>query len=397
MNGYLPVYPQFGANIYASDVVKQALKCIADEIKKLRPMHIRQNGDDPEPVQPSDVQDCLNNPNPLMTTSDFLEKITWLLLMNYNAFVIPVYETWTDKKTGEERRYLKELYPIQPIEVDFIEDMSDKLFVRFRFMNGYITTVPYDDVIHLRYNYSVNQYMGGDLFGQPDQKSLLKILELNEQLLQGVAKSLNASYACNGVLKYNSYLDDNKINENLRIFEEKLQSSESGILPIDLKADFIPLKRETQIVDDKTLKFIDEMILRHFKVSLPILNGDYTKDQYAAWFQSCLEPLIVSMSQAFTKAIFTKGERSHHNEIKFYPKDLIFMTVDQTIEMIKELAPTGALFENEKRAALGLRPLPELVGKRYMSLNWIEADKAAQYQTGGSMNVDVVDVEREDM
>jgi hypothetical protein len=73
------------------------------------------------------------------------------------------------------------------------------------------------------------------------------------------------------------------------------------------------------------------------------------------------------------------------------PKELIFMTVSQTLEMINILSPTGALYENEKRVALGLRPLPELEGKRYMSLNWIDAENAAQYQTGQNVQVDVVD------
>lgn len=43
--------------------------------------------------------------------------------------------------------------------------------------------------------------------------------------------------------------------------------------------------------------------------------------------------------------------------------------------------------KNEKRAALGLRPPPELEGKRYMSLNWIDANNVGQYQVGG-INVD---------
>jgi hypothetical protein len=66
------------------------------------------------------------------------------------------------------------------------------------------------------------------------------------------------------------------------------------------------------------------------------------------------------------------------------------MTMTQKLDMINLLSPTGALYENEKRVALGLFPLPELEGKRYMSLNWVEADKAAQYQLG-KVNVDVVD------
>ena len=34
MDGFLPIYSQFGTNIYASDVVQQALKCIVNEMKK---------------------------------------------------------------------------------------------------------------------------------------------------------------------------------------------------------------------------------------------------------------------------------------------------------------------------------------------------------------------------
>lgn len=394
MDGFLPIYTQFGTNIYASDVVQQALKCIVDEMKKLNPTHVRYKNSDPVPVK-STVQDVLENPNPLMTTSEFLEKITWLLLMNYNVFIIPTYYTWTDENTGAERRYYESLYPINPTQVDFIEDASGRLFVHFWFWNGYDTTIPYDDLIHIRYNFSVNQYMGGNEMGQPDNKPLLKTLELNEQLLQGIAKSMNASYAVNGVLKYNSYLDNDKIDANLKQFEQKLANSESGILPVDLKAEFTPLERKSQIVDENTLKFIDEKILRTWGVPLPILTGDYTKEQYEAFYQKTLEPLVVAISQAFTKKMFTTRERAFGNKIELYPKELIFMNVTQTLEMINMLSPTGALFENEKRVALGLRPLPELEGKRYMSLNWIEADKAAQYQTGGNVSVDIVDEEKE--
>ena len=106
--GFMPIYTQFGTNIYASDVVQQALKCIVDEMKKLNPTHIRYRGNDPVPVK-STVQDVLDAPNDLMTTSEFLEKTIWLLLLIYNAFIIPTYYTWVDEKTGVERRYYESL------------------------------------------------------------------------------------------------------------------------------------------------------------------------------------------------------------------------------------------------------------------------------------------------
>lgn len=396
MDGFVPIYSQFGTNIYASDVVQQALKCIVDEMKKLNPTHVRYKDNDPIPIKGS-VQDVLNNPNQLMTTSEFLEKTIWLLLLNYNVFIIPTYYTWVDDKTGVERRYYESLYPINPTQVDFIEDAGGRLFVKFWFWNGETTTIKYDDVIHIKYNYSINQYMGGNELGQPDHAALLNTLELNNNLLQGIAKAMNASYAVNGVVKYNTMLDDGKTEQALKELETKLQNSQSGFLPLDLKAEFTPLQRTTQIVDEATLKFIDEKILRNWGVPLAILTGNFTKPQYNAFYQKTLEPLIIAVSQALTKKMFTSREKAFGNKIELYPKDLIFMTVEQTLEMVKLLSNTGAMFENEKRVAFGLRPLPELEGKRFTSLNWIDANNANAYQVGKNENVDIVDETKEEV
>lgn len=392
-NAYAPVFSQFGTDIYASDVVQQALWCIVDEIKKTRPTHIRNKGNDVVPVDDSSVQNVLNNPNPLMTTSEFIERTLILLYLNMNAFIIPTYYTWEDAKTGQERRYYQSLYPLNPIQVDFIEDAGGRLYVKFYFRNGENTTIPYDNVIHLKRHYAMNDYMGGNQFGQPDNKAILETLELNKTMLQGIAKAMHSSYQVNGVVKFNTMLDGDKMEANLLELERKLNNSESGFLPMDMKAEFIPFPKNIQLVDNDTLKFIDEKILRNWGVPLPILTGEYTQEQYNAFYQKTLEPMIIELSQAFTKALFTERERAFGNEINFYPKDLIFLSVQQTLEMIEMLSPTGGLFENEKRVALGLRPLPELEGKRYMSLNWVDADMAAQYQMGkvGNVNFDIVD------
>ena len=154
MDGWLPVYSQFGTNIYASDVVQQALKCIVDEMKKLKPCHVRYIDNEPTRVKESAIQEILDDPNEYMTTSEFLEKTFYLLLLNLNAFIIPTYEVWTDKKTGEKRKYYTAFYPIKPIQVDFIEDSSGTIYTRFYFQNGENTTIPYSEVIHLKIKYS---------------------------------------------------------------------------------------------------------------------------------------------------------------------------------------------------------------------------------------------------
>ena len=152
LDGFMPLYSQFGTNIYASDVVQQALKCIVDEIKKLNPTHVRYHETDPIPISKSSIQAVLDEPNDLMTTSEFLEKVTWLLLLNYNVFIIPTYYTWIDDNTGAEKRYYEALYPIKPTQVDCIEDASGTLFVKFWFWNGEKTVIKYSDVNQISYN-----------------------------------------------------------------------------------------------------------------------------------------------------------------------------------------------------------------------------------------------------
>lgn len=381
MNGFAPIFSQFGTNIYASDVVQQAIGCIVSEVKKLEIEHIREIGQDFIPVQ-GDLSKVLKRPNPTMTMSDFLEKITWLLFLNYNVFIIPTYYEWRDKKGNLKRRY-DGLYPILPSQVDFIEDSRNQLFVKFRFNSGKVFTIKYSEVIHIKKNFSINQYMGGNEQGQPDNQALLKTLNLNHQLLEGIGKAMKASYSVGGVVKFNQMMDDGKTEAALKELENKLKKNESGFLPLDLKAEFIPIKKNVKLIDDKTLEFIDSKILRNYGVSIPILTGDYSKEQYAAFYQKTIEPIVISYGQSFEKTLISDKQYGHGNRIKLFPKALIFMSIEQTVEMVRMLGDSGTLYENEKRLAFGLKPLKELEGVRMQSLNYIDTSIAAKRQIEG--------------
>ena len=377
LSGVTPIYStDFGQNIYASDVVQQAIYSIVTELKKLDPVHIRKMGTDFTTVDGSKVQGALDAPNPLMTTSDFIEKIAWLLLLNYNAFIYPFWEGDT----------LKYLYPLYPRTVEFDPDHggSGKCWVRLHFPNGYKTDLPYEDLIHLRYRFSTSEFMGGNEQGQPDFKPLLETLKLNDALLKGLAKSLNLQTTINGVVKLKTMQNKDEQLAKIKEFEQKLQANESGLLPIDVSAEYQPITKQVNLLDEKVLEFIDKKIFRTFGVSIPIVDGDYTKDQYEAFYQKTLEPIVKSLSQAFTKGIFSKREaQGFKNEIAFYVKELIFLNTQQKLELFSRLGERGACYENEFRTAFGLRPIPELAGKRMQSLNYVDSDIAKNYQTGG--------------
>lgn len=374
LNGTTPIFSQFGDDIFMSDVVQQCAYCIVTEMKKLNPRHVRRFGLDVAPVDDSSIQKVLENPNPVMTKSDMLEKITYSVLANYNAFV------YMERDSAGR---LLNLWPLSPTQVTFLEDARERLYLDLLFANGSGYIIPYDSVIHIKTHYFSNDFMGGDETGQPDNDALLDTLNLNHMMLQGVRKALGASFAINGVVKYNTLLDDGKIAAEIAAFEQRLANSQSGILGLDNKAEIVQFKRDIKIVDTDLLKFIDDKILRHFGVPLAILEGDYSTETYEAFYNRVLEPLIINFSEAFTKGIFTQHAiQGYDNHIYFYPKELIFMSTNQVLQMVHELGQTGTLYENEKRIAFGLEPLEELRGVRLMSLNYVNADDAREYQLG---------------
>lgn len=386
LNGTLPIaYDSFGNNIYASDVVQQAISCIVSEMKKLEPTHVRKKtSNDIIPID-SSIQSVLKNPNELMTTTDFIEKCVWQLLLKYNCYIIPYGKKGTDE-SGTEHYQLRALYPVNPSEVKMCQDAVGTLFLEMTFNTNDGTKtvdIPYSDVIHLRSHFMFNDYFGGNAAGQPDNAALLKTLRINDQILQNVSVAAKSSMAVNAVIKRKTMLDGEKTEAAIRELEEHLKRSESGFLPIDLSGEYIPIKRDIKLIDPDTLKFIDEKILRHWGVSLPILTGDYTKAQYEAFYQKVIEPLVAEFSQAFTKVLFTERERSFGNVIEFYHRNLIFMTTSEINEMVHLLGDSGTLYENEKRVAFGWTPLKELEGIRMQSLNYVNVEYAKDYQLKG--------------
>ncbi|MCR8635755.1 phage portal protein [Paenibacillus radicis (ex Xue et al. 2023)] len=381
LNGYTPIFSQFGDNIYASDVVQNCIDVIATEISKLQPRHIRV---DSSGMQTS-PKGSLNRlfefaPNELMTTREFLEKVVWLLFLNYNVFIYPTYE-FVKQNNGSETRNYTGFYPLNPYQVDFVQDSSNKLFVKMYFRSGESFTLPYSDVIHIRKKFSVNEVMGGGMNGQPDNVALLKVLQINDSVLQGLEKGIKTSLSIRGILKISTLLDDGAQRLERERFEKLMKSGESGILPMDLKGEYTPLNLDPKFVDKDTLAFLKSSVQEWYGVSLAILSRDYTDEQYQAFYESTLEPLVIGLGQVFSKTLFTPRELDVGNKIVFYHKDMMYLSTSAKLNLLKTAGEQGLLTDNQKLALLGYPPI-EGGDKRTMSLNYIDVNLANAYQMG---------------
>lgn len=352
MSGSTPSYSSLSDSLYAYDIVMQSIRCKANEFKKLDPRHIRTTNGEQAVVHDSSIARVLRRPNEYMTQAEFLEKITILLELNKNVFIYPA---WYRTKGGE--KYYTGLYPLKPSEATYLVDDEGRYFVKLRFANGYEVTLPRDEVIHWRKDYGVNDYFGGNGYGIGGDGELLKTLQAYDRLCEGIANAVDVSCKINGIVRYNSYMSDEKLGKDQVEFQKRLENNESGLLFTDAKVEYVPLSRDVKIVDAETLKFFYQTITRANGTSLAILNGDYTKTQKEAYYEHALEGDIKALGQAVSMVLFSDREQSFGNEVILYPNEIAFMTIENKIAYMQVAVPAGALSVNQILSLGGFPPI----------------------------------------
>ena len=152
-------------------------------------------------------------------------------------------------------------------------------------------------------------------------------------------------------------------------------------MAIDLKNDYIPLTLDPKIIDKDTMEFLDKRIINNFDVSLPILNGTFTEEEYQAFYEKKLEPMVISLGRVFSKTLFTTRELEVGNEVIFYSQGLMFTNMKNKIAAVDVLSSRGTLTDNQILAIFGYPPF-EGGDIRHISLNYINREIADQYQMG---------------
>ena len=367
----------FGTNISKSDVVKIAIDRIASQCAKLKPRHIKNENDKTVTDKNGKLSFILKHkPNEVMTPYQFIYKIITKLFIDDNSFIYPMFDD------GE----LKGLYPLNPIMVEPIVDSGNNYYLRFQFENKETFIIPYENIIHLKRFYHDNDIFGGSGH-KGDQEALLKAININENVLQGVENALRSSMQIKGLLKMNAMLNETDKNKQLSSFNEMLKESiknkGSSIIPIDLKSEYIPLNVDPKLIDKETLEFLNDKILNYFGVSSPIFSSNYSEDEFNSFYEQTIEPLAIQLSEAFSLGLLTDNEIKRGEQVVFYSERLQYASWNTKVTAIEKLMGLGIMSLNESRALLGLEPV-ENGDKRLQSLNYVDALKANQYQVGES-------------
>ena len=342
LSGPAPVFTPWGGKPYEADVVRAAVDAIARNGAKLRAKHIRRVNGQVIPVGGQIERVLTVRPNPNMNAYAFLYRLITTWAIDNDAFAYPQWD-------GSN---LVAIWPINCVLAEFLEDDSRTIYVKFYFADGGQVALPYSEVIHLR-----RHYYSSDLLSEPNtpiNATLSAIHTTNE----GLAQAVKTSAYLRGILKFQGMLKDSDIEKNRQRFVDQYMTMQNsgGVAALDAKAEYQELKNQPVVVDADQMKELRDAVFRYFGVSEAIVMGNYTEDQWNAFYESTIEPLAVQMSLEFTSKLFTQRELGYGNEIVFEANRLQYASMTTKLNL-REMVDRGALTPNEWREALNLAPI----------------------------------------
>ena len=371
MSGYNAVYTDIGDNIYDSNIARECINTIATHAAKMLPKHI-QKKDGITKQYKGDINYLLSiQPNPIMTTFDFLYKVTSILYSANNVFIFI---------NRDNKGMITGFYPLHPDNCTLYEN-NGQIYIQFQFNDGNSYYTLYDEVIHLR-----RFFNNHDIYGE-NNNVLSGAIETANTATEGIRNAIKTSTSLKGIIKYsNAMIKDADIKKNRDQFVEdfiKNMGDGSGIAGLDAKADFKELNLKPLTLDKDQLDFVNYNIFDYFGISENIVRSKFDDIEWNAFYESVIEPLAIQMSNAFTIKIFGKESIKDGHQIIFDVNRIKYAKTDTKINLLKETAILGLYTIDEAREILDLPAIGGEEGKkRLQTLNVINQQIADQYQGG---------------
>lgn len=337
----------FDGKLYESDIVRACIRPKVKAIGKLVGKHIR---DDPKAgglkVNPdANIRFLLSEPNPYMTGQQMQEKVANQLCLNNNAFILIV---------RDENGKPMQLYPVPCVSVEAKYNDSGELFMKFLYGNGKTGVFRYSDIIHLRQDYNDN-----DIFGISPIPVLTPLMNLIGTMDQGIVNAIRNSNVIRWLIAFRQSMRDEDIKKYVQNFVDNYLAVESttfGAAGIDSKADIQRIEPKDYVPNAMQTEKVVDRLYSYWGTNKKIVQSSYTEDEWTAYYEAEIEPVVVQMHQTYTVALFSRKERGFGNRIVFEANNLQCASLTTKLAF-QAMVDRGAMTPNEWRETMNLAPI----------------------------------------
>lgn len=347
LGGYTPVYTSFDGGLYEMYLTRACIHTFATHVSKLKPVV-----SGPGSGKMGRVLDY--RPNPWQDTKKYLYRLATIYKAENTAFIVPVYEEGSiDRLAG--------YYPVRPSQAQVVE-CGGVPCMRFTFPYGQIATVELE-----RLGIMTQMQYRDDFFGETNA-ALRPVMELihaqNQSIINGVKASGNPRFLAQlaQVLKPEAMK-----TEQQRLVEDNLGPDNSGgVMMFDAKYSSVKqIVSQPYIVDAKQAEQIRESAFDYFGMNDDILQAKYTPDQWAAYYESQVEPFAIEAGLVHTNMTYNLDQVAKGKKIMFSTNRLQHMTMADKLTAIRDMFDRGMLNQDGAMEILQMPPIGTPDAQKY--------------------------------
>ncbi|MEX1308589.1 MAG: phage portal protein [Eubacteriales bacterium] len=353
-----------------SDIVRSCIRPKASAVGKLTAKHLVGEGENMKINPKPAIKSLLERPNEFESMQDFLMKMVWQREIFNNAFAYV-------KRDGFGN--IEGIYALNYTSTDLFK-VDGEVYVLFKFRAGEMAAVPYDQIIHLRKDYSTNDFYGSDGVG-----TLTPVLEVTGATDKSIVNAVNNSTIIRWLLKYGTSLRDDTLKEKAKAFVETFMNIEDGVgaAAVGAEVDAQQVEPKDYVPNAAVMDRAKERLYDYFGVNKNIIQNSFTENQWQAFYEQEIEPVSKQLSDAFTYVFFTDRERGLGHRIVFEASALNFANMSTKLKMA-QVVDRGSMTPNEWRTIMNLAAIKggdEPIRRKDTGLVSEEVDKVDDKET----------------
>lgn len=338
LTAYEPVYTSWSGSLYESELVRSAIDARARHISKLK---VETKG----AAKPKLQARLKHAPNSFQTWSQFLYRLSTILDMQNTAYLVPVF--------GEYGEIIG-IYPVIPAKCEVIS-VDGEPWIRYSFNDGKSAAIELGLVgIMTKFQYK------SDFFGESNRALLdtMSLIKLQRDGIKDATKNSNTYKFWAQVSNFTKTEDLAK--ERKRFTAENLNAdadAEGLLLFPNTYNNITRMESNSYVVDDAQMKLIQTNVFNYFGVNEKILQNITSGDEWAAFYEGCVEVFAIQFSEVLTWMLFSEREMSQGSFVMATANRLQYMSNADKLNVAAQLTDRGVLSINEAREIFNLAPV----------------------------------------
>lgn len=338
LTAYEPVYTSWSGSLYESELVRSAIDARARHISKLK---VETKGAGKPKLQAR----LKHAPNSFQTWSQFLYRLSTILDMQNTAYLVPVF--------GEYGETIG-IYPVIPAKCEVIS-VDGEPWIRYSFNDGKSAAIELGLIgIMTKFQYK------SDFFGESNRALLdtMSLIKLQREGIKDATKNSNTYKFWAQVSNFTKTEDLAK--ERKRFTAENLNAdadAEGLLLFPNTYNNITRMESNSYVVDDAQMKLIQTNVFNYFGVNEKILQNIASGDEWAAFYEGCVEVFAIQFSEVLTRMLFSEREMSQGSFVMATSNRLQYMSNADKLNVAAQLTDRGVLSINEAREIFNLAPV----------------------------------------